>query len=418
MFVNFGDNCSTINSSYAIDDRQKNLASEHSILTKCLPVFQSEPNSLQSILVNKISPYVIIVITCTNTLVCIVLSRPSMITPTNIILLAMAIADMLTGLFPFPIYIMQNNLHQSSFMLKNTYLAYLNFYLTSVFPTTFHTASVWLTITLAFQRVIYVKLPTFVSKLCTNRISIITSTLIFFFAFFMHSINLMYSFEIYYQICQNNVTIYIKETKIPVTWNLKNYSHVGKMMKCSSSANSSLFLYNSSRIVLLHIIPCVLLTILTALLLIVLKQKSNLSKKLLLRKKNRAMSTQDESLELSIHRKSQNPTDHASARVKCNKDSSSSTSKMLVVVLLIFLSVEIPMGAVITLYVILKTLNVIGTKEHIWFDTTNICNFLLLISYPLNFVIYCIMSKKFRDTFKETLCPNRIFNIITNSYVV
>lgn len=418
MFSKFEDNCLLGNSSALLSlyDVARDLKTEDETHIACLRISPPDLNSLQSLLLYKISPYVILIITCTNTLVCIVLSRTSMISPTNIILLAIAVSDMLTGLFPFPIYVLTNVITQPTLFTKSNSLAYINFNLTTIFPTTFHTASVFLTITLAFQRVIYVRFPTLVTQLCTNRISVITTVFIFFLAFLMHSLNYMYRFESFFKVCRNNETMYISATIVSAHLDVKNYSNYDQMMKCSIFNESLLFGYTIMRIILLHVVPCILLTILTTLILIVLKQKSNLSKRLLVAKNQRKFtSAQEEATELSIYRKNPPvPSNNVSSRTRC-KDSSSSTSKMLVVVLLIFLSVEIPMGFVITLYVIGKSLRAIRDDTS-WLITTNVCNFLTLISYPFNFVIYCIMSKKFRDTFKETLCPDRLYNIISISY--
>ena len=52
------------------------------------------------------SPPVILVTLVCNTFVCIVLTRKSMLNPTNVILLGMALADLFTAFFPLPFYIL------------------------------------------------------------------------------------------------------------------------------------------------------------------------------------------------------------------------------------------------------------------------------------------------------------------------
>jgi hypothetical protein len=49
-----------------------------------------------------VTPVIVLVTLVTNVLVVAVLCRPNMRTPTNVILASMAVADMLTGLWPLP----------------------------------------------------------------------------------------------------------------------------------------------------------------------------------------------------------------------------------------------------------------------------------------------------------------------------
>lgn len=76
---------------------------------------------------------------------------------------------------------------------------------------------------------------------------------------------------------------------------------------------------------------------------------------------------------------------------------------MLIVVVSAFLMVEIPM-AVATLIHVLATLSVIPFADESYKYlkiTVLISNFIIMLSFPLNFSIYCGMSAQFRQTFKE-----------------
>lgn len=114
-----------------------------------------------------ISPIVILMTIVNNTFVCIVLLQHHMRSPTNLMLVAMAIADSLTGVIPAP-----------SFIYFYTFGAYRDLYvpyqwcrayhaLNVVLPTMCHTISIWLTVALSVQRYVYVCHPVEAKRLCT-----------------------------------------------------------------------------------------------------------------------------------------------------------------------------------------------------------------------------------------------------------
>ena len=76
------------------------------------------------------------------------------------------------------------------------------------------------------------------------------------------------------------------------------------------------------------------------------------------------------------------------------------------VVVTVFLIVEIPF-AIVTLVHMLANLNIIQFEGDSYLNYINItvviCNFNIMLSYPLNFAIYCGMSAQFRNTFKTLL---------------
>ena len=102
-----------------------------------------------------VSPILVFLTIINNSLVCVVLLKRHMRSPTNALLVAMAISDMLTGVFPVPIFM--------HFFGTERFWEYIPFewclaykYLSELIPTVFHTASIWLTMALAIQRYIYV----------------------------------------------------------------------------------------------------------------------------------------------------------------------------------------------------------------------------------------------------------------------
>lgn len=126
------------------------------------------PIEYAMVMFGYIMPLLLILTIIANTLVVIVLSRKHMITPTNIVLLAMAISDMLTLLFPAPWYFYMYTLGNHDKILFPTAACYAFHCMIEVIPAFFHTASIWLTLLLAVQRYIYVCHPTLARTWCTG----------------------------------------------------------------------------------------------------------------------------------------------------------------------------------------------------------------------------------------------------------
>lgn len=79
---------------------------------------------------------------------------------------------------------------------------------------------------------------------------------------------------------------------------------------------------------------------------------------------------------------------------------SNCTTLMLIVVVTVFLMVEIPV-AVVTILHIISSMGVDFLDYRIANILIAVTNFCILVSYPINFAIYCGMSRQFRETFKE-----------------
>jgi hypothetical protein len=98
-----------------------------------------------------ISPVLVLFTLVTNSFVCAVLLRPGMRTPTNVLLVAMAVSDTLTGLSPLPCYLFFYTFGHHADWVPFSW-CYLYFCLSEHLPTVFHTASVWLTVSLGVHR--------------------------------------------------------------------------------------------------------------------------------------------------------------------------------------------------------------------------------------------------------------------------
>ena len=125
-----------------------------------------------------IMPFLVVITIIANTLIVLVLSKKHMRTPTNLVLMAMALSDMLTLLFPAPwlLYLYTFGNHHRP--LRPLAACYAYNYMNEVIPALFHTASIWLTLALAIQRYIYVCHPPLARTWCTMERSVF-----FFFSF-------------------------------------------------------------------------------------------------------------------------------------------------------------------------------------------------------------------------------------------
>lgn len=113
-----------------------------------------------------VSPPIILFTIVTNSLVCIVLLKRHMRSSTNVILIAMAVSDTLTGLFPLPCYVFFFTLGAWREHVPYEWcLAYAC--LTNHIPTIFHSVSVWLTVGLAGHRYMCVCHSLAAKKWCT-----------------------------------------------------------------------------------------------------------------------------------------------------------------------------------------------------------------------------------------------------------
>lgn len=131
--------------------------------------------------------------------------------------------------------------------------------------------------------------------------------------------------------------------------------------------------YYLFRIFFVHLIPCVSLVALNVLLFKAMKQAQDKRKKLFCENRKK----------------------------ECKKlRDANCTTLMLIVVVTVFLIVEIPL-AVITALHIISTLLIQFLDYNVANSFILFANFFLIVSYPINFAIYCGMSRQFRETFKE-----------------
>lgn len=86
---------------------------------------------------------------------------------------------------------------------------------------------------------------------------------------------------------------------------------------------------------------------------------------------------------------------------KTRKKEHSRTTRMLIVVIVLFLITELPHGILALLCGVLP-----GFFDAVYMPLGDVMDIIALINNAINFTLYCSMSKQFRETFIRLFCPN------------
>jgi hypothetical protein len=107
------------------------------------PFFPGQCPPLYHVILQGVcAPLIIIISTVLNSLIAVVLLQKQLRSPTNILLLAIALYDTLTGLFPFPAYIFVFTFQQCNDYIPYNY-GWFHRINHDVLPFIFHTCSIW-----------------------------------------------------------------------------------------------------------------------------------------------------------------------------------------------------------------------------------------------------------------------------------
>ena len=127
------------------------------------------PLSLVQPLYGYVMPVLMMITFITNSIIIIVLNQYNMSSPTNTVLKSMAVCDLLTICLPGPCYVFFYTFNSYNSIKWNKTFCYIFEHMMETMPQIFHTASNWLTVTLAVQRYIYICHPTTAKTACTLR---------------------------------------------------------------------------------------------------------------------------------------------------------------------------------------------------------------------------------------------------------
>uniref|UniRef100_A0A915KN25 G-protein coupled receptors family 1 profile domain-containing protein n=1 Tax=Romanomermis culicivorax TaxID=13658 RepID=A0A915KN25_ROMCU len=319
-------------------------------------------------------PILLIFLVMSNIFVVVVLSKKHMISPTNTVLCYMAVADLFVGLVPAPFTFFYFTMgHFRRLEEQRRWWCYMAHYLMDVLPPIAHNSAIWLTVLLAAQRYVYIRYPQKAVKWCTiskvqkASMAILIGSLM---------LNCMKFYEVTFEIYGE------------YEFGSKNGLPNEKRLFCASFATwvqelmgKSYYPFHFwSRAIFSIILPSVVLVILNILLILSLRQAQVRRARLVCENRSREANRQKES---------------------------NSTSFMLVLVVSIFLLVNLPQAF---MFIIICVNEAAQLHWHFFTDEDGptlfvmVDNMLIMVTYPLNFAIYCSTSTQFRDTFRSIFC--------------
>ena len=305
------------------------------------------------------SPIVITLTIFLNTVIISIMSQERMRSATALPLMSIALSDMLTGLTRLPFL-----MHQYTFQghLEHPSLFWCHVFepLMRTLPTIFHTASVWLNVSLAVHRYcrllqnkyanIYIRSSFMVKTIICIFIS---ATLFHLHRFFLAEI-IPIKARALIQPTGNGSTIIVQ------TCAMRYREWVG---------NVYFNVYYVCRAIFVQFIPCILLTVFTYLLTRSFYERYSPIRK-----------TSD--------------TNNVNSRKRIRN--AQRTTFMLVVVLICFLVTEVPFTLLLIIVTFQNVLNLTLISYNCQKIAGYILNFLILLNFPCNFFIYCLLSKRFR----------------------
>ncbi|XP_047512860.1 G-protein coupled receptor dmsr-1-like [Pieris napi] len=329
-------------------------------------------NKVYSRLHGYIAIVICIVGSATNSINITVLSRREMSSPTNSILTGLAVADLLVMLEYIP-YVLHMNIKIGPQVNKNTYAWTVFVYFHSIFSQTFHTISIWLAVTLAVWRYIAIAYPHRNRSWCSKRntsIAIVSAYVIcpFLCLPIYFAMNIVSS-----EVTAKNNSQFAEDLSLPQNRTV----YVLEMSKNKELVTAIMWIYS----VILKLVPCIALSILSSCLI---------SK----------LTTTDRRRQKLLKRSSVGPNE---AEKQCLAEESSAgrcssrtdrTTRMLLAVLGLFLSTEVPQGL----------LGLVSALAPDFFKSCysmfgDLMDVLALFTSSVNFVLYCSMSRQFRCTF-------------------
>lgn len=295
-----------------------------------------------------------------NVLNLIVLTRKNMISSTNSILTGLAVADMLVMMsnLPFSLFwhILFNkpswkeaggSFEWNVFMVFHSQLTVLC-----------HTISIWLTVLLAVFRYVAISFPSHSRTWCNLHRAKQAILIAYGASLLLCTPNYMnYTVSVRPERLIYNETIY--------------YPAFSKYAEANDQLlkNMNFWIYG----VIVKLIPCIALTMLSTLLMQALYTANQRKQKLA------------------------SKTGRMEAEKSCDR-----TTRMLLVILLLFLITEFPQGILSLLCGILGD----DFFANVYAPLGDLMDIVALANCAVNFILYCTMSKQFRQTFKETLFPS------------
>ena len=307
-------------------------------------------------------------------LVIAVLTRQHMLTPSNYMLTALAICDLTTMVSYIPyaiqfycLYGVELSVHRNTLASARFCLVHANLSVTA------HTASIWITVALSVFRYSMVRRAADGRTVIASN-NLKTSQCIVLLVCVLSAVVLI----------PNYLTLTIASSTDPAT-NQTLYDVVTTSSQPNATAvDKALSTFNFwIHALVIKLLPCVLMSLFGILLVLTVRRQRMRSQKLL---------------------RGSGRKNSVAKKVKCQSKSKaregSHTTAMLVSVIVLFLITEFPQGV----------LALVSGLKPIYFSTLyvplgDVMDIAALVNNGINFILYCAMSRQFRQTFLE------LFNI-------
>ncbi|CAH1803141.1 unnamed protein product [Owenia fusiformis] len=292
-----------------------------------------------------------------NLLNIVVLTQKNMISATNCILTALAVADGLTMLAYFPFALFFYCIHSANVLDadKNSLSSTKFLFFYAAFSTVVHSIAIWLTVTLAIFRFMFIKYPRYGPLLCSLPRAKLAVALVYLVTFIFCIPNIV----------ALSVVPYTKDELNRTIW-LLHMPENTMLQKVIVKGNFWI------QAIVIKLGPCAGLTVLSFLLIQSMREAEQ-------RRKN-------------LRAKSVKPDDDNRRDRKTNR-----TTRMLLAVVILFLITEMPQGILMFLTGVLDT----HFFKEIYDPLGDFMDILALINNGINFILYCTMSKQFRETFLD-----------------
>ena len=306
-------------------------------------------------------PLITLVTLVNNALVLAVLLRRQMRTPTNALLAALAVSDTLMSVCPMPCFIHFYTVGQRYLDWVPYSWCFAYFCLTDYLPTVFHTASIWLTTSLAVQRYAHVCCEvdsTIHQKLCTMRGAVclvvgvytaaVASQACRFGELTFSAVQVPSAISSTDHVDEDNVTATVEVTAC-------RYEQTPFVARHETVYYN---MYYWSRVILIHVIPCTALVILNACLIRTMRAAHQRRRQMSLPRSSLSRRRTDAETEISAAQHEMqvlapsasyapaavapSPPAQRGGFVGTGSDSSARSTMMLIIVVGVFLLVEVP----------------------------------------------------------------------------
>ncbi|KAK6186579.1 hypothetical protein SNE40_008593 [Patella caerulea] len=308
----------------------------------------------------------------------IVLTRKNMISSTNTILMWLAVADLFTMLSYLPFIMRFYIFREKDLQMFRTrdfaWICFLMFH--ASFGIVCHTVAIWLTIALAIFRYIYICMPTKGAIYCNIRRARITIFSVYLLTIIIcipnYIVNKISSGDLVADQIKTNGDDYsglINVTRPTVLSDIYYHPDIRVGTPAAQFISKSNGYIQS---ILVKLIPCAMLTTLTILLIHAMHKAY---------RKRMRLKSQGRKAESEKH------GEH------------NRTTGMLLAVVVLFMLTELPQG-ILTLMTLFEPC----LQNYVYNPLGDLVDIMALINNSINFVLYCTMSKQFRDTFMDVFC--------------